>query len=346
MEQHSNGRAVDHSYLLRLSETGSITTYDTIHYGANSVMVADVSVAGMVDKDGIKVIDAPRPTSISDDSNNNNGSSTGTSIGMDGTSSSDSTSGNISHSIGMGSTTDNIDSSTSSIGSNKKIFTLDSSSSSNRLGAGGTSRRKWIDRSHSDRTAAGGTDPLRVGEDRIAPIRSLDGQSIWTGNDGSIIHFMLPDANAPSPSDDGGAIGARAMQQVRRVVSSDSRRLEDVLRTRSTVKKAGERGVSLKDAAPGGFWSLGARRRLRKMETAAESMYQRVMSIDERGAITVTIDGAPVLTNSGPHKSEWRNKFPFRRARSQSYEMHPTEDGFEVTLEGRVIWGVQAADIM
>lgn len=61
---------------------------------------------------------------------------------------------------------------------------------------------------------------------------------------------------------------------------------------------------------------------------------------------TVTIDGAPVLSRSGPHKREWLNKFRFRRAKSQQYEMHPTDEGFEVKLMGRVIWSLQAADIM
>lgn len=228
-----------------------MTTFDTIRYGVNSFMVADPSMAGRVDKDGINLMDAPHPESTNNDEINNDGSSNSTS---------------------------------------KRVFKYQSSSSN----AGTVApTRKWIKRSRSGRAVGESKathEPLRVGETRLAPIRSEDGGSIWTGTDGSLIHFKLTENNASDSNVNAGA-SSDAMH-VRRVVSSDPRKLKDMLRTRSSVEEAEMMGVSLKSAAAGGgFWGLGTRKRQAKMETAAESIHQTAMTMDNRGSIVSDVYG-------------------------------------------------------
>lgn len=56
------------------------------------------------------------------------------------------------------------------------------------------------------------------------------------------------------------------------------------------------------------------------------------------------MDGTCVSKRSGRHSREWMNNFPWRRRKSNEYEICATKDGIEVCLEGKTIWGVAAAD--
>ena len=60
----------------------------------------------------------------------------------------------------------------------------------------------------------------------------------------------------------------------------------------------------------------------------------------------VTLDGACVLEKSGPYKREWMNRFPWRRRKDSDYQLHVQDDGMEVRLGERTIWGVTADDMM
>ena len=59
----------------------------------------------------------------------------------------------------------------------------------------------------------------------------------------------------------------------------------------------------------------------------------------------VTVDGICVLSKSGPYKREWMNRFPWRRRKDDGYELYVTEEGIEVQLEEKKVWGVSAADM-
>lgn len=258
---------VDRSGVLQLSEAATINTFDSIRYSPNCFMVADPSMAGRVDKDGINLMDAPHPKSTNDNINEDTNNDTNDDNNIEGSSNS----------------------------SSKREFKYQSSSSSSKRTVAPT--RRWINRSH-----AGGAvgeskatpEPLRVGETRLAPIRSKDGGSVWTGTDGSLIHFKLAGDNASSSSVNTGVSGHPT--HVRRVVSSDPRKLKDVLRTRSSLEEADETGASLKNAAArGGFCGLGARKRQTKMEKAAENIHQTAMTIDDRGSIVSDVYGMTYL---------------------------------------------------
>lgn len=56
------------------------------------------------------------------------------------------------------------------------------------------------------------------------------------------------------------------------------------------------------------------------------------------------LDGAKVLSKSGPHKKEWKNKFRVPRKKSQDYALHAVEGGFEVRFDGKRIWGVVSSN--
>ena len=57
----------------------------------------------------------------------------------------------------------------------------------------------------------------------------------------------------------------------------------------------------------------------------------------------VTVDGICVLSKSGPFKREWMNRFPWRRRKNNDYELHVKDDGMEVRLGEKTIWGVTVA---
>lgn len=58
------------------------------------------------------------------------------------------------------------------------------------------------------------------------------------------------------------------------------------------------------------------------------------------------MDGTRVLSKSGRFSREWMNRFPWRWSRNMSYELHVKDDGIEVRLGERVLWGVTADDMM
>ena len=57
------------------------------------------------------------------------------------------------------------------------------------------------------------------------------------------------------------------------------------------------------------------------------------------------MDGICVLSKSGPYRREWMNRFPWRRRKDDDYELFVTEEGMEVHLREKTIWGVTAADV-
>ena len=57
----------------------------------------------------------------------------------------------------------------------------------------------------------------------------------------------------------------------------------------------------------------------------------------------VTVDGICVLSKSGPFKREWMNRFPWRRRKNNDYELHVKDNGMEVRLGEKTIWGVTVA---
>lgn len=64
------------------------------------------------------------------------------------------------------------------------------------------------------------------------------------------------------------------------------------------------------------------------------------------GTQEVTVDGTKVLSKSGRHKHEWRNRLRWRRKKSEDYELHVVEDGIEVRLGEKTVWGIAADHIM
>lgn len=56
------------------------------------------------------------------------------------------------------------------------------------------------------------------------------------------------------------------------------------------------------------------------------------------------MDGTKVLSEANPTHKRWMIYNPFRRGdtRSSGYELHVVPDGFEVRLEGDVVWGEHA----
>ena len=54
----------------------------------------------------------------------------------------------------------------------------------------------------------------------------------------------------------------------------------------------------------------------------------------------VTVDGICVLSKSVPFKREWMNRFPLRRGKNDDYKLHVKDDGMEVHLGEKTIWGV------
>lgn len=58
------------------------------------------------------------------------------------------------------------------------------------------------------------------------------------------------------------------------------------------------------------------------------------------------MDGVKVLSKSGRHKREWRNRLRWVRDKSEDYELHVVEDGLEVRLGKRTVWGVTTDHIM
>lgn len=58
-----------------------------------------------------------------------------------------------------------------------------------------------------------------------------------------------------------------------------------------------------------------------------------------------TMDGECVLAKSGRHKWEWLNRSPWRRRKDERYEVHVVEDGLEVRLGERTVWGATSADL-
>ena len=56
------------------------------------------------------------------------------------------------------------------------------------------------------------------------------------------------------------------------------------------------------------------------------------------------MDGTRVLSRSGRFSREWMNRFPWRRRKNNSYELHVEDDGMEVRLGEKVVWGLVAED--
>ena len=54
------------------------------------------------------------------------------------------------------------------------------------------------------------------------------------------------------------------------------------------------------------------------------------------------MDGLKVASRSGSNKREWVNRFPWRRRKNKDDELYVTEEGFEVKLGERRIWGIAA----
>ena len=54
------------------------------------------------------------------------------------------------------------------------------------------------------------------------------------------------------------------------------------------------------------------------------------------------MDGLKVASRSGSNKRERVNRFPWRRRKNKDYELYVTEEGFEVKLGERRIWGIAA----
>ena len=52
------------------------------------------------------------------------------------------------------------------------------------------------------------------------------------------------------------------------------------------------------------------------------------------------MDGIFVPSKSGPFKKEWMNRFPWRRGKNNDYELHVNDDGMEVRLGEKTVWGV------
>ena len=50
--------------------------------------------------------------------------------------------------------------------------------------------------------------------------------------------------------------------------------------------------------------------------------------------------GIFVPSKSGPFKKEWMNRFPWRRGKNNDYELHVKDDGMEVRLGEKTVWGV------
>ena len=60
----------------------------------------------------------------------------------------------------------------------------------------------------------------------------------------------------------------------------------------------------------------------------------------------MTVDGICVLSKSGPYKREWMNRFPWRWRKDSAYELFVNEEGVEVHLGEKKIWGVTVPDVM
>lgn len=60
----------------------------------------------------------------------------------------------------------------------------------------------------------------------------------------------------------------------------------------------------------------------------------------------VTVDGIKVLSRSGPHSYEWRNRLRWMRDKREDYELHVMEDGVQVRLGEKTVWGVTPDHIM
>ena len=54
------------------------------------------------------------------------------------------------------------------------------------------------------------------------------------------------------------------------------------------------------------------------------------------------MDGLKVAPRSGSNKRECVNRFPWRRRNNKDYELYVTEEGFEIKLGERRIWGIAA----
>lgn len=55
----------------------------------------------------------------------------------------------------------------------------------------------------------------------------------------------------------------------------------------------------------------------------------------------MSVDGTTVLSRSGSCKWEWVNRFPWRWSKNENYELYVTEDGFDVKLGERRVWGLK-----
>ena len=57
-----------------------------------------------------------------------------------------------------------------------------------------------------------------------------------------------------------------------------------------------------------------------------------------------TVDGTIALSKFGRHAWDWVNRF--NRPRDNGYELHDTDQGIEVHLQERTVWGITADELL
>eukprot|EP00904_Undaria_pinnatifida_P008324 jgi/Undpi1/4621/HiC_scaffold_18.g07975.m1 len=75
-------------------------------------------------------------------------------------------------------------------------------------------------------------------------------------------------------------------------------------------------------------------------EIAAENAEEVCVSVSNKGCVKVTVDGTNVLSKSGRLAFDWMNHLPWQRPTDDGYEVHVVQNGIEVRLGERVVWGM------
>ncbi|CAN0071047.1 unnamed protein product [Laminaria digitata] len=187
---------------------------------------------------------------------------------------------------------------------------------------------------------------IAVGETLPETLASSTGKSaLWIAEHGSIIFAKeTAEPSDASGHESTGGIHASVF------ISADNGQLERVLRARTVVveeirEEIFEGHKSTKRRSAWGW--VPFRSRLEKdVERAREHLGEVEATLTNRGCVEVSVDGTCVLSKSGPFKREWMNRFPWRRRKNNDYQLHVKDDGMEVRLGGKRVWGVSADEMM
>eukprot|EP00904_Undaria_pinnatifida_P008318 jgi/Undpi1/4616/HiC_scaffold_18.g07970.m1 len=183
---------------------------------------------------------------------------------------------------------------------------------------------------------------LKVGE-KGGLLRAEDGRSaVWPGVDGSLRFGTF--LTTPEEESGGGGVG-RGFMGSTNLLASDSEKARQALLLRQELQAGreggGEGGGKEKEGEAGpNWWSWRQPSKQSQREIATENAGEVCVSVSNKGCVKVTVDGTNVLSKSGRFAFDWMNHLPWQRPTDDGYEVHVVQDGIEVRLGERVVWGM------